>query len=353
MAAPAAFARRQFPGAAADTTIVAGINNSVTSLDLASASGWPTGSYTGGILCELYATATGATLEKVWATALASVTLTIVRAADGTSAVSHSAGTGIRPVAGARDADEANLAVSELLAKATTAGQLLYASAAQTYTALAIGASARILVSSGSAPTWQAVSGDITINSSGVTAIGASKVTNAMMADDAIDSAEIADGAIDTVHIAASQITQALMADDAVGLPELVASAKPRWSVPFSLLATSIVTATQMNRGASDTSSQNAIPYVAPEAGAIIGLSVALTTARSGGSLTFEVYKNGVGTGLTAVIDDDPVQYQFTTQAETADSFAAGDRIDIRATTSSFAPTSSNVAVADVLLQAV
>lgn len=250
MPAPAAYARRQFPGAAADTTIVSGINASDVAVTLASTSGWPDGAYTGGVLCELYSVTTGATAEKVWATERSTTTLTIVRAADGTSATSHAAATGIRPVMAAIDADEANKAVSEVLGKATTAGQMLFVSAAQTYTALAIGAAARIMVSTGSAPSWVAMSGDVTIDSSGVAAIGNAKVTsamiaaavagagltggagsalavgagsgitvnandvqiadsgvtNTMMADDAIDSAEIADGAIDLAHMSANSV---------------------------------------------------------------------------------------------------------------------------------------------------
>ena len=73
---------------------------------------------------------------------------------------------------------------------------------------------------------------------------GDGTVTNAKMADDAIDSAEIVDGSIDlvhmsansvdsnqyvdgsidTAHIANDQITNALMADDAVGVAQLSAT---------------------------------------------------------------------------------------------------------------------------------
>ena len=41
-------------------------------------------------------------------------------------------------------------------------------------------------------------------------------VTNAMMADDSIDSAEIVDGSVDTAHIGASQVTTAKIAADAI-----------------------------------------------------------------------------------------------------------------------------------------
>lgn len=338
MSAPASYARRQFPGAASDTTLSAGINNSVTSCALASTSGWPTGAYTGGILCELYSTTTGLTAEKVWATDLTGSTLTIVRAADGTSATSHSSGTGIRPVAGAVDADEANKAVNETVGQISAAGQILVGDAANSMTALAAGTSGRILVGNGTTLASVAVSGDATLSAAGALSIGNSKITNAMMADDAVDSAEIADGAIDTVHIA----------DDQVTLAKLAASAKPRWSTTFSTNTVIGGSATRMVHGPTDF-----IPYVAPEAGAIVGVSVGLESARTSGSVTFEVYVNGSGSGLTVTIDASNTQYHYATQAETADAFAAGDRIDVRYTDSSFAPATNVGATADVLMQAV
>ena len=51
---------------------------------------------------------------------------------------------------------------------------------------------------------------------------GSANVATALsLAADSVDSAEIADGAIDTAHIADDQITQAKMADDAIGADQL------------------------------------------------------------------------------------------------------------------------------------
>ena len=49
-------------------------------------------------------------------------------------------------------------------------------------------------------------------------------IDNAHLADDAVNSDEIAAGSIDTAHIANDQITNALMADDAIGVAQLSAT---------------------------------------------------------------------------------------------------------------------------------
>ena len=54
-----------------------------------------------------------------------------------------------------------------------------------------------------------------------VSAVGADSVTGASIVDDAIDSEHYTDASIDTAHIGASQITNSLMADNAIGLAEM------------------------------------------------------------------------------------------------------------------------------------
>ena len=71
-----------------------------------------------------------------------------------------------------------------------------------------------------------AVSGDVTITNAGVTAIGAEKVVNTMLVDDAVTTvkitdanvttAKLADDAVTTVKIADANVTTAKLADDAV-----------------------------------------------------------------------------------------------------------------------------------------
>lgn len=86
--------------------------------------------------------------------------------------------------------------------------------------------------------------------------------------------------------------------------------------------------------------------------GSIIGVVVYTNDARTAGTLTVEVTKNGSGTGLTAVLDGDNTTVKVTTQAKETDTFAAGDRIGVALTTdSSWAPTTADITV-EVLLEA-
>lgn len=86
------------------------------------------------------------------------------------------------------------------------------------------------------------------------------------------------------------------------------------------------------------------LPVVMPRAGSIIGLSIASSEARTAGTATFEVYKNGAATGLTAVLDGTDTQYAYAVQAASLDTFVAGDRLDVRVTTDgTWAPTTADV----------
>ena len=295
MPAPASYARRQFPGAASDTTISGAINNSVTACSLTSTSGWPTGAYTGGILCELYSTATGVTAEKVWATDLTGSTLTIVRAADGTSAASHAAGTGIRPVAGAVDADEANKAAHETVGQVSAAGSILVSDGANSLTALDAKTSGRILVGNGTTLVSVAVSGDATLAASG--------------------ALTIADGAVE----------ESMLAFTIATTQQIVGP----WCAPSTAGYSSPLT---LNFGGSSGTN---LPFVAIAAGSIVGLSVAHSVARLSGSIVYEVFKNGSGTGLTVTIDGSNTQYHRATQSAGTDTFVAGDRLEVVADDSS------------------
>ena len=113
----AAFTRRQYAGAAAATTITAGINTVDTTCTLAATTGWPS---TGGVPFYVVIDPGTSAEEKCSAT-ISGSTLTLTRGQDDTSASSHSSGATIYPVFTANDADEAN----ELVAKLTTKGDLL------------------------------------------------------------------------------------------------------------------------------------------------------------------------------------------------------------------------------------
>lgn len=78
--------------------------------------------------------------------------------------------------------------------------------------------------------------------------------------------------------------------------------------------------------------------------GSITGVWVHSGEARTAGTLTVEVYKNGAGTGLTAVLDGTNTTFKATTQAKDLDTLAAGDYLDIRFTTDgSWAPGTADI----------
>ena len=81
---------------------------------------------------------------------------------------------------------------------------------------VSIPTSGHLFIGDGTDFSTKAMSGDITINSAGVTAIGADKITGAKIADEAINSEHYTDGSIDTAHIADVNITTGKIANDAI-----------------------------------------------------------------------------------------------------------------------------------------
>ena len=131
-----AFTRRQYNGAAAATTITAGINTSDTTCSLTATTGWPSSA---GVPFYVVIDPGTSAEEKCSAT-ISGSTLTLTRAQDDTSASSHSAGATIYPVFTANDADEAN----ELVSKLTTKGDLLVTTGSA-LNRLAVGTNAHVL----------------------------------------------------------------------------------------------------------------------------------------------------------------------------------------------------------------
>jgi hypothetical protein len=112
-----AFTRRQYAGAAAATTITAGINTTDTTCSLAATTGWPsTPAVPFYVVID-----PGTSAEEKCSATISGSTLTLTRGQDDTSASSHSSGATIYPVFTANDADEAN----EVVSKLTTKGDLL------------------------------------------------------------------------------------------------------------------------------------------------------------------------------------------------------------------------------------
>ena len=113
----AAVTRRQYKGAAASTTTTNSLTSVDTSVTLTATTGWPS---TPAVPFYVVIDPGTSSEEKCSAT-ISGATLTLTRAADDTTAVSHSSGATIYPVFSADDADEAN----NMAATMTTKGDLL------------------------------------------------------------------------------------------------------------------------------------------------------------------------------------------------------------------------------------
>jgi hypothetical protein len=115
-----AFTRRQYAGAAAATTTTNALSSGDTSVTLASTTGFPsTAAVPFYVVID-----PGTSAEEKCSATISGSTLTLTRAQDDTTAVSHASGATIYPVFTANDADEAN----EVVSKLTTKGDLLVTS---------------------------------------------------------------------------------------------------------------------------------------------------------------------------------------------------------------------------------
>jgi len=109
----AAVTRRQYAGAAAQTTITSSLNSSATSISIAATTGWPS---TASVPFYVVISPGTANEEKCSAT-ISGSTLTLTRAQDDTTAQTHSSGATIYPVFTADEADEANFLASRYTTK--------------------------------------------------------------------------------------------------------------------------------------------------------------------------------------------------------------------------------------------
>lgn len=94
--------------------------------------------------------------------------------------------------------------------------------AAIAVTKIANGATAQVLMTNGTTPTWQSVSGDITISATGVMSIGAAKVTSSMIVDGTIVAADIAAGAAIALSQLASGTSAQIPICNVSGVPTYV-----------------------------------------------------------------------------------------------------------------------------------
>ncbi len=102
------------------------------------------------------------------------------------------------------------------------------------------------------------------------------------------------------------------------------------------------------NLAASATAAMTLLPYTGAEyyaqrAGRVRSLTTMLTEARSGGTLTVKVTKNGAAqTALNLTIDATATQFNEAYGDQDDLTFAAGDRLGVQAVTSGFGPTTSD-----------
>lgn len=193
MANRAAYSRIDGAGAAVQTTYSALSGTGGLTCTLAATTGWPSGS-TGQFMCILDEGLS--TEEKCSASGLSGFTLTFAaRGVDGTSAATHTTGT-IRLCQSWEIVNEGNYWVNQLTGAAHAgAGRALVSTGADTLEGVAASTAGKLLLSDGT--TWKstAMSGDVTISGSGVTAIGAAKVTPVMLS-----------GGINTVTVLYNQV---------------------------------------------------------------------------------------------------------------------------------------------------
>ena len=144
-----AVTRRQYKGAAAQTTITNALASGDTSITIAATTGWPS---TAAVPFFVVISPGTSSEEKCLAT-ISGSTLTLTRAQDDTTAQSHSSGATIYPVFSADDADEANKLASTL----TTRGDLLTMGSGPDFARIAIGSANTYLKSDGTDPSWAAI----------------------------------------------------------------------------------------------------------------------------------------------------------------------------------------------------
>jgi hypothetical protein len=132
--------KREFRGGAKPTTLTAGITAAATTFTIADPAGWPTG--TEGPFVVTIDTSQ-AQEEKILCSSRTGSTITVTsRGWDDTAAATHDAGAAVAHTISATDLREANT----LVHLADSKGDLVVASAADTWTRLPVGANDQILV---------------------------------------------------------------------------------------------------------------------------------------------------------------------------------------------------------------
>ena len=211
--------------------------------------------------------------EKVKVTAISTLTLTVVRAQDDTSASGHNAGAAIYPIFTADEADEAN----EIASVMTTKGDLI-GTDGSSINRLGVGTNTHVLQA----------------DSASTNGFKWGQVATAGIADGAITSAKILDATIVAGDIADGAITSAKILDGTIALADL-ATAVANALVPVgTIVATARTTAPTgwlMCDGTSTTGYTTLASYVGATTPDMrgrfpIGDNSTLTLLGTGGSTT-------------------------------------------------------------------
>jgi len=187
--------RKGYKGAPAQAVLTNSPTNSDTSFVVDSVTGWAT-------TFPFYCVVDPGTSkeEKVKVTAISTLTLTVVRAQDDTTASGHSAGAAIYPVFTADEADEANLIASVM----TTKGDVIVTDGS-TINRLAVGTNTHVLQADSTATNGVKWGSVVNANIDASAAIALSKLaTGALPTAITVASANIVDGTIVLADLAAS-----------------------------------------------------------------------------------------------------------------------------------------------------
>lgn len=116
-----------------------------------------------------------------------------------------------------------------------------------------------------------------------------------------------------------------------------------RGALLFSGWGQASVPASQSNATLSRFGVNWHAPLVLPFAGSVTAVLLAMSAQQTAGSLTVKVYVAGTASGLEAVIDSENRLFIEETAPAGQYTFAAGEPITLRVTTSGWAPTSADL----------
>ena len=205
---------RKYSSRSQQTTLTAGINSSVTSATVVSGSALLGGiTISAGEIFTVVIDPDTALEEIVDVTAVSTNTLTIVRAIDGSTGQSHSAGAVIRHMAIGRDYREANAHIENV----TTAHGLTIANVLETTDTNMV---TTAMLQANAVTTAKITDANVT-----AAKLASDSVTTAKILDDNVTTAKIADLNVTTGKIADSAITSAKIADLTIATGDIADSA--------------------------------------------------------------------------------------------------------------------------------